>query len=157
MLRISRLTDYGTLVLSQLAKSQKELTSASVIAEATGVKLPTVSKLLKLLAKAEIVTSARGANGGYRLSRNAGKISAADIIDALEGPINITECTADHYQCNLESNCNLSNAWNRVNSGIIKGLAEISLKELQSSSGNMPNFKFSGMPVNIQHTMYHHD
>ena len=78
MLRISRLTDYGTLVLAQLSRNGQSLSSAAEVASATGIAPPTVSKLLKLLAKAELVTSTRGSQGGYRLSRDASEISAAD-------------------------------------------------------------------------------
>ena len=81
MLRISRLTDYGTLVLAHLSSHEGAPTSASDVASATGIALPTVSKLLKLLAKAQLVHSTRGALGGYRLARRATEISAADIIE----------------------------------------------------------------------------
>ena len=77
MLRISKLTDYGTLVLAHLSSDDVNLTSAAEVASATGIALPTVSKLLKSMAKSGLVTSARGAQGGYRLSRDASDISAA--------------------------------------------------------------------------------
>ena len=80
MLRISKLTDYGTVLLAHLAANQASVCSAAEVAEATGVALPTVSKLLKLLARAGLVTSTRGSNGGYRLSRGPHEISAADVI-----------------------------------------------------------------------------
>jgi Rrf2 family protein len=79
VLRISRLTDYGTVVLAHLARDDAGLVSAAEVASATGIALPTVSKLLKSLAKAEIVTSTRGPHGGYRLARDARAISAADV------------------------------------------------------------------------------
>ena len=90
MLRISRLTDYATVILARLAGGS--LASAADIAERTRIGLPTVSKLLKELQHAGLVTSVRGAHGGYQLARPAGAISAADIIDAVEGPVALTEC-----------------------------------------------------------------
>ena len=91
MLKISRLTDYGTVVLALLATHQAGVCSAADVAQATGIAPPTVSKLLKLLARAELVASTRGANGGYQLAREPQDISAASVIDALEGPVSITE------------------------------------------------------------------
>ena len=87
VLRISRLTDYGTVLLAHLAGDHGTVCSAADVSAATGIALPTVSKLLKSLAHADLVTSTRGANGGYRLARDPRLISAADVIDALEGPV----------------------------------------------------------------------
>jgi len=95
VLRISKLTDYGTVVLAQLAAGQSGIKSAADLATATGLGLPTVSKLLKSLAKAGLVISTRGSHGGYQLARAPGEISAANVIDALEGPVSITECSTN--------------------------------------------------------------
>lgn len=102
MLRISRLTDYGTVVLAHLARDDADLVSAAEVANATGIALPTVSKLLKSLAKSGLVNSTRGSHGGYQLARDAQEISAADVIDALEGPVSITECSAIDSHCDFE-------------------------------------------------------
>ena len=114
MLRISRLTDYGTFVLAHLANQDNSMASAAHVAAATGLALPTVSKLLKALAKADLVNSTRGSHGGYALSRNATEISAADVIDALEGPVSITECSAHDGHCDFESVCTVGGAWQPV-------------------------------------------
>ena len=150
MLRISRLTDYGTLVLAHLSTDGANLTSAADVAQATGIAAPTVSKLLKLLAKAGLVTSTRGAQGGYQLSRDASRISAAEIIDALEGPVHITECSADDSQCNLESVCNVGSAWQRINVAIRQALDDINLIDLQRAKAPVPQFEFAGLPVNLE-------
>ena len=150
MLRISRLTDYGTLVLAQLSRNGQSLSSAAEVAAATGIAPPTVSKLLKLLAKAGLVTSTRGAQGGYQLARDANAISAADIIDALEGPVYITECSADDSQCDLEDVCNVGGAWQRINVAIRRALGDINLNDLQRSKAPVPQFEFAGLPVNVE-------
>ena len=150
MLRISRMTDYGTLVLAHLAASRGARASASEIAGATGMGLPTVSKLLKMMAKAGLVTSTRGAHGGYQLSRDARDISAADIIDALEGPVTITECSADDHHCDLEAVCSVGSAWQRINVAIRRALGDINLEELQRSKAPVPRFEFAGMPVTVE-------
>jgi len=150
VLRISKLTDYGTLVLAHLSSDDVNLTSAAEVASATGIALPTVSKLLKSMAKSGLVTSARGAQGGYRLSRDASDISAADIIDALEGPVHITECSSDDSHCDFEATCNVGGAWQRINIAIRRALGDINLNDLQRAKAPVPRFVFGGLPVNVE-------
>lgn len=150
MLRISRLTDYGTVVLAHLAHDGAALASASEVAAATGIGLPTVSKLLKALGKAGLVTSTRGSHGGYKLARDAREISAADVIDALEGPVSITECSADEGNCNLAAVCGVGNAWQRINVAIRRALDEVSLADLLRTGRPVPGFRFAGLPINVE-------
>jgi len=130
MLRISKLTDYGTVILACLASTPERRHTASEIAERTRLGGPTVSKLLKNFHRAGIVTSARGARGGYELARPAARISAAAIIDAIEGPVAITECSGNHSACDIESVCRTGGAWQRINGAIRRSLDEISLAQL---------------------------
>ncbi|MGH8178563.1 MAG: SUF system Fe-S cluster assembly regulator [Steroidobacter sp.] len=130
MLRISKLTDYGTVILACLASEPDRLWTASEVAERTRVGLPTVSKLLKKLQRTSLVVSTRGSRGGYQLARAAGEITAAHILDALEGPFAITECSGQHSTCDLESNCRVGHAWQRVNGAIRRALTDISLAQL---------------------------
>jgi FeS assembly SUF system regulator len=130
MLRISKLTDYGTVILACLASQPARLWSAAEVADRTRVGLPTVSKLLKKLQRAGLVVSTRGSHGGYQLARAAGEITAAHILDALEGPFAITECSGQHSTCDLESNCRVGHAWQRVNGAIRRALTDISLAQL---------------------------
>src|SRR6201999_1900253 len=102
MLRISRLTDYATVVLATLASEPERVQTATSLAEQTRVASPTVSKLLKQLQRAGLVTSTRGLHGGYQLAKPATEISAAAILDALEGPVHLTDCSAGHGNCDLE-------------------------------------------------------
>ncbi len=149
MLRMSRLTDYGTVVLAHLASNDSTCVSAAEVAEASGLALPTVSKLLKSLAKAELVHSTRGAHGGYRLARQPQQISAAEVIDALEGPVSITECSASNSHCDYEHNCNVGHAWQRVNIAIRRALDDISLADLQRVDSPVPHFNLGGIPINV--------
>jgi FeS assembly SUF system regulator len=130
MLRISKLTDYGTMVLACLASRPDRRLTAAAVAERTRLGLPTVSKLLKNFQRAGLVTSVRGAHGGYELARAATGISAAEIIDAIEGPVAITECSGHHSACDLETVCSTGNAWQRVNAAIRRSLDELSLAQL---------------------------
>jgi FeS assembly SUF system regulator len=130
MLRISKLTDYGTMVLACLAARPGQRYTATAVAERTRLGLPTVSKLLKSFHRAGLVTSVRGAHGGYQLARPATGISAAEIIDAIEGPVAITECSGDHGACDLETFCSTGSAWQRVNVAIRRSLDQLSLAQL---------------------------
>jgi FeS assembly SUF system regulator len=134
MLRMSKLTDYGTMILAQLPVAGDGLASAGDVATATHLTQPTVSKLLKALLHAGLVVSTRGAKGGYALARPAREISAAQIIDALEGPVAITECSAEEGQCGLESFCRVGSAWQRINLGIRRALGEVSLADLRTNA-----------------------
>lgn len=138
MLRISKLTDYGTMILVHLALRNDDLNSASDVAAGTHLALPTVQKLLKLLARNGLVDSVRGAGGGYRLSRAPSKISAAEILTALEGPLGITECSSADSRCELESGCPVGGAWQRINRGIRHALDEVTLAELASPPQEFP-------------------
>ena len=150
MLRISKLTDYGTVLLAHLASNQATVCSAADVAAATGIALPTVSKLLKLLARASLVVSTRGANGGYRLSRAPHEISAADVIDALEGPVSITECSASDGDCEHEGVCSVGQAWQRINVAIRRALQDVTLNDLIHSNSPVPTFRFAGLPITVE-------
>jgi FeS assembly SUF system regulator len=130
MLRMSKLTDYGTLVLSQLAANGTDPSSAGAVAGKTHIALPTVSKLLKALTRSGLVVSTRGARGGYALARAPDEITAAEIIDALEGPVAITECSAHSGMCDLEAFCRVGSAWQRINLSIRAALQQVTLADL---------------------------
>lgn len=150
MLRISKLTDYGTVVLAHLAANPAVVCSAADVSTATGIAPPTVSKLLKSLARAKLVSSTRGANGGYQLARDPTDVSAADVIDALEGPVSITECSASDSHCNFEHVCSVGSAWKRINLAIRQALEEVSLDDLLRTNRPLPDFNFAGLPVTIE-------
>lgn len=150
MLRISKLTDYGTVVLAHLAGNPGSVCSAADVAQVTGIAVPTVSKLLKSLARAELVTSTRGANGGYQLARDPREISAASVIDALEGPVSITECSATDSHCDYEDVCNVGSSWQRINIAIRRALEDISLIDLLRTNSPVPSFRFAGMPITVE-------
>jgi FeS assembly SUF system regulator len=130
MLRISRLTDYATVVLATLAQEPERVQTATALAEGTRIALPTVSKLLKQLQRANLVTSTRGLHGGYQLARPAAQISAAAILDALEGPVALTDCAAGEGHCDIEGNCRTGRVWQRLNMAIRRSLQDVSLAQL---------------------------
>jgi FeS assembly SUF system regulator len=130
MLRISRLTDYATVILATLAGDPARVQTAAALSEQTHIAAPTVSKLLKQLQRAGLVSSTRGLRGGYQLARPASEISAAAILDALEGPLALTDCSAGHGQCEIEQTCRVGRVWQRLNQAIRRSLYEVTLAQL---------------------------
>jgi FeS assembly SUF system regulator len=130
MLRISRLTDYATVLLGVLAEEPERVHTATALAVRTHIRQPTASKLLKQLHRAALVTSSRGLHGGYKLARPAREISAAAILDALEGPLTLTDCAAGHGRCGIEQTCRVGRGWQRLNVAIRRSLADVSLAQL---------------------------
>jgi FeS assembly SUF system regulator len=130
MLRLSKLTDYATVILSHIAKESSQTHSALCVAEATGIALPTVSKVLKILVNANVLVSTRGIKGGYALARPPENISVADVISALEGPIALTECSISHEGCEQASGCGISANWGLINQAIHNVLKSITLADM---------------------------
>ena len=129
MLRVSKLTDYATVIMTVLADAADVLSAQDVAARAR-LELPTVSKLLKQLAHAGLVDSFRGVNGGYRLAREAQQITIAQIVTAMEGPIGMTECSAHAGLCDHESHCGVRVNWQRINLAIAHALASVTLADM---------------------------
>jgi FeS assembly SUF system regulator len=129
MLRVSKLTDYATVVMTCLAAGDGVM-SAQALAERARLELPTVSKLLKQLAQAGLVASTRGINGGYRLARSAERITIADVVTAMEGPIGMTECSAHAGMCDHEPHCGVRVNWQRINHAIAGALASVTLADM---------------------------
>lgn len=130
MLRLSKLTDYATVILSFMAKDKIQVHAAMEIAAVTGIALPTVSKILKMLVNAKMLISTRGAKGGYILARMPEEISIAAVISALEGPIALTECSISHQSCEQASGCDIRGNWGLINQTIHNALASVTLADL---------------------------
>lgn len=130
MLRISKLTDYATVILASLAVRDDRIYTANELATITHLSTATVSKLLKKLQRGGLVTSSLGSHGGYQLAKPASHISAADILDALEGHFALTECSGEHSNCGIANSCRVGSAWRRVNAAIVRALKDVSLSQL---------------------------
>ncbi|MDH5410103.1 MAG: SUF system Fe-S cluster assembly regulator [Alphaproteobacteria bacterium] len=138
MFKISKMTDYGVVVMAQLAQATDAVVTAPDLAAGAGLPAPTVAKILKRMTQGGLVTSHRGTNGGYALSRPATEISVADIIGALEGPVAVTACVdgATGDACSVESLCLIRGCWDRVNAAVNRTLKSMSLAEIATP----PNF-----------------
>ncbi len=128
MLRLSKLADYGCQVMAFMARD-RAVHSANEVANGLGMAVPTVSKILKMLARDGLVGSVLGAKGGYTLSRYPKDISIAEIIHAMDGPISITECSSTS-KCERESYCSTKGKLQRINHIIQEALDKVSLAEM---------------------------
>jgi len=139
MLRVTKLTDYATVVMTALAHEPEVVLSASELAERAGLETPTVAKVLKPLAQAGLVAAYRGANGGYRLARPADAIGLIDIVEALEGPLGMTECSVHAGLCGIEQSCSVRANWNRINEVVIDALRDVTLAQMLVPPPPKPN------------------
>ena len=130
MLRLSKMADYGTVVMTTMINDPERSRSATEIAAVIHVPVPTVSKILKILARGGLVVSLRGARGGYMLSRPAEQISLVDVIKVMDGPIGMTECSVTPGMCSQESGCVVRANWLRINTGVLGVLQEITLDQM---------------------------
>ena len=126
MLRLSKLSDYAVVVLVRLARVDGVQTAPG-IATRTGIPEPTVGKVLKMLAASGLVSSQRGARGGYRLARPLDRIAVADVVVAVDGPIRLTACTGASGACEAETLCPMRGRWDPVDRAIRHALASVSL------------------------------
>ncbi len=131
MIKLSRMADYGVVLMTQLARASGAVTTAADLSATCALPLPTVSKLLKQLAQEGLLSSHRGTKGGYALARPADDISMADIIGAVEGPIALTDCIeADGTICEIEALCPTRTNWRRINDVLTEALDGVSLTEM---------------------------
>jgi len=131
VIRLSKLADYGIVMMTHLARNEGRQLATHEIAAATGVPVAMASKILKLLARGALLASHRGAHGGYGLGRPAGAITVADVIEALDGPIAMTSCTEPGpSDCMIESVCSARTNWQRINAAIREALGGITIDEM---------------------------
>jgi FeS assembly SUF system regulator len=133
-MRLSNMADYAVVVMGAAARHCGGVrTSATELSTETGIALPTVQKLVSILTKAHLLRSVRGAGGGIQLSRPAAAITLADIIEAVEGPIAMTNCiNAETCHCVIEPDCNVKPHWLMVNQAVRGALADVKLTSLVS-------------------------
>ena len=130
MFKINRLTDYSTVVMSYLAVEPKKVHHAKDITLHTNINQPTVSKILKMLAKAKLLISHRGINGGYQLAKSPENISISEVVIAIEGMVGLTECSMNHSNCNIQNVCHIRSNWRHISDIIQQMLQNITLADL---------------------------
>jgi FeS assembly SUF system regulator len=130
MILLSKLADYGVIIASHLATHPERQITAGALAEETRLPRATVAKLLKTLAHAGVVAGARGAAGGYRLSRPAAAISVAEVVAAIDGMMGLTQCSIHGPSCERTDFCPTRPHWRRINEAVGTALAAITLAEM---------------------------
>lgn len=130
MLRITKMTDYAVLILSNLATHGENFLTAKEIASETHISLPTTQKILKKLSRKKLVISKQGASGGYALYDNTKNLSIALLLGVLDGELSITQCSSDDDKCQVEDFCNIGNAWQMINQRVLWALNDITLIDL---------------------------
>jgi len=131
MIRMTKQADYGTVLLTFFAREHdKSMLSARDLAGRAQLPLPTVTKILKMLARGGVLVSHRGVKGGYSLARPAERITVAEIITALEGPIAITQCSLNARGCDQEPVCPVRPNWQRIDHAVRHALDEVTLAEM---------------------------
>ena len=139
MIRLSRLADYGVVLMGYMATHEDGLHTTPEISAATGVPIPTVSKIVQTLAHNGLLRSHRGMKGGYTLARSPQDVSVAAIISALDGPIALTQCIEQGPgACGIESSCPSRYSWHRINEIVTRALDGVSLAEIAMPSPSFP-------------------
>jgi len=131
MIRLSRMADYGIVMMTQLATRPGLFVTAPDVSLATGLPVPTVSKILKRLAQAGLLESQRGTKGGYALVRDAANVPMTEIIAAVDGPIALTDCTVtSDGSCDIEALCPTRTNWQKINHAVVEALSGITLADM---------------------------
>jgi FeS assembly SUF system regulator len=140
MIRLSRLADYGIVLATCCARDpSKETFTSRELALRTGLPLPTVGKILKALCRHGILASQRGPRGGYGLARTPENITIAQLIEALDGPIALTECNAATVGlCDMENTCPVRSNWQIINRTVASALGHLTLSQMTATLGHLP-------------------
>lgn len=131
MIRLSRLTDYGILLMTLVARDTGHTPRAARdLADEASLPPPTVSKILKILLAHELLVSHRGVKGGYTLARPPQETTVASIIEAMEGPIGLTECSSENGNCDLLGFCPMRSNWAVISDAMRSALQQVRLSDL---------------------------
>jgi FeS assembly SUF system regulator len=131
VIRLTNLADYAVVVMTAAARSPELRLSAARVAELTTIPAPTVAKLMGTLARADLLTASRGVAGGFSLARPAAEISIAAIVEAVDGPIALTNCQSlDKHECAIEGHCSVRGHWAPINQAVRAALAAVTLADL---------------------------
>jgi FeS assembly SUF system regulator len=131
VIRLTNLADYAVVVMTAAARSPELRLSAARVAELTTIPAPTVAKLMGTLARADLLTASRGVAGGFSLARPAVEISIAAIVEAVDGPIALTNCQSlDKHECAIEGHCSVRGHWAPINQAVRAALAAVTLADL---------------------------
>ncbi|WP_395946443.1 SUF system Fe-S cluster assembly regulator [Caedibacter taeniospiralis] len=130
MLKVSKLADYGVMIVLKFAQNPERLYSATELISMTGLNLPTVRKILKLLSISGILLAKRGADGGYALAKHIGLISVLDVVESIDGALAFTECCAQNFKSCSVGNCQMGSYWHAINRKVRDTLSAFAIEDL---------------------------
>jgi Rrf2 family protein len=135
MLRLSKKADYGLMAMKHLAENAHlGSCSAKDVAEAYNIPQELLAKILQRLVRAELLHSQHGTHGGYTLARSAEKITAFEVIRAIDGPLFITSCVTVRGECDQTDRCTIREPLRRVNQSIERVLRGITISEMKDDA-----------------------
>lgn len=153
MLKLTKKADYGLIALRHLASTPGETASAKDIADAYHLPVPLLAKVLQRLTQAKILISVAGTNGGYKLARDASKISALEVVRAIDGPVILTHCFTEHGVCDQSSACTVREPLRRVHEAILNLLDGFTITDLAEPVG--VKLTPPPVPLNLVQTNFH--
>ena len=132
MFKLSKKADYGLIAVKHLAmhRSENHACSANEIAEEYGISTTLMAKVLQKLARQALVGAKHGSTGGYQLAKDPERISALDVITAIDGPVLITSCVTSHGNCDATSKCSVREPLRRVNESILNVLNTVTIAQM---------------------------
>lgn len=139
MIILSKLADYAVIIATHLAVGAERQMTAAALAEEAKLPRATVAKVLKALAHAGLVAGARGAAGGYRLAREPGAISIAELVAAIDGAIGVTQCTSHVPDCSRTNFCPTRPHWHRINQAVGTALGAVMLADMLPPFARLPS------------------
>jgi Rrf2 family protein len=139
MFKFSKKADYGLIAMKHLANHrEKHACSANEIAEEYGISATLMAKVLQKLAKNNLVAAKHGSTGGYQLAKDPGRISALEVITAIDGPVLITSCVTSHGTCDATDRCSVKEPLRRVNESIMEVLQTVTVAQLSEDTPQEP-------------------
>jgi len=148
MFKLSKKADYGLIAMKHLANHRQEhACSASEIAVEYGISATLMAKVLQKLARQGLVAAKHGSTGGYQLARQADKISALEVLTAIDGPVLITSCVTSHGNCDATERCSVKEPLQRVNESILNVLSMVTIAHLSEEKQETSLVELKGLAV----------
>lgn len=144
MFKLSKKADYGLIAVKHLAgyRNEPHACSANEIAEAYGISVTLMAKVLQKLARQNLIAAKHGSSGGYQLAKSPDQISALDVITAIDGPVLITSCVTNHGNCDATAKCSVREPLRRVNESILQVLGTVKISQMSEDAQELVAFKF---------------
>jgi len=147
LLKLTKKADYGLIALRHLASAPGATSSTKEIADAYHLPVPLLAKVLQLLTKAKILKSLAGTNGGYQLARDPERISALEVVRAIDGPVILTHCFTEHGTCDQSDNCTVREPLRKVHEAILDLLDRFTIADLAEET---PLLKLTQLQVPVR-------